>query len=162
MLIVITALLFSAACPVVSPVPEPVVVVRPFGPVGRYAGHWGLDLAAHHGTEVRVVAGGVVTFVGVVGGTMSVTVDHGGGLRSSYSYLAAASVTPGAVAGGAVIGRSGDDHGVDALHLSVRVGDRYVDPAMVLRCEMGPPGDALGLLPGAAAPRRKWVRPLSW
>jgi murein DD-endopeptidase MepM/ murein hydrolase activator NlpD len=155
MLIVITSLVLSAACPAVSPVQDPIVVARPFGPVGRYAGHWGLDLAADLGTEVRVVAGGIVTFVGVVGGTRSVTVDHGGGLRSSYSYLAGASVTLGPVAGGEVIGRSGDDHGVAALHLSVRIGDRYVDPTMMLHCETGPPGDALGLLPGGAQPSRR-------
>ena len=61
--------------------------MAPFAPVGRYEGHWGLDLAARYGSPVRAAGAGIVTFAGSVAGMRSVTIDHGGGLRSSVSYL---------------------------------------------------------------------------
>ena len=76
-------------------------MVRPFAPQGPYAGHWGVDLQAEAGTPVVAVAAGVVTFAGPVAGRLSVTVHHGGGVRTSYSYLSAVTVAAGqAVAAG--------------------------------------------------------------
>lgn len=109
-------------------------VVRSFAPQGAYGGHWGIDIAAPPDTPVKPIAPGVVTFSGQVGGRLSVTVHHGGGLRSSYSYLSSTLVTAGDRVGrGTVIGTSGFDHGIAALHLSLRVGHRYVDPAEMCR-----------------------------
>ena len=128
MVTVLASVLFSLWCPLTAPVDGP--VVRPFAPEGQYGGHWGIDLAVPEGTPVRSIAPGVVTFSGEVAGRPSVTVAHGGGLRSSYSYLSTRSVTVGqAVAAGTVLGTSGIDHGTPALHLSLRLGDRYLDPA---------------------------------
>lgn len=141
----IAVLLFASACPAEPPLAGPLVVVRGHAPVEPFSGHWGIDLSAPVGTPVRSIAGGAVTFAGSVAGMRSVTVDHGGGFRSTYSYLSVVTVGPGAISKGAVIGRSGEDRGVAALHLSFRVGGRYVDPAAVLTCSLGPPGDALGL-----------------
>jgi murein DD-endopeptidase MepM/ murein hydrolase activator NlpD len=141
----LTVFVLASSCPVSFPVPEPAPVVRSFAPAGPFAGHWGVDLAVPPGTPVRSVARGVVTFAGSVAGTRSVTVDHGGGLRTTYSYLGSISVSPGSVVAGGVLGGSGEDHGVAALHVSVRFGSRYVDPLRVLGCRIGPPGDALGL-----------------
>jgi murein DD-endopeptidase MepM/ murein hydrolase activator NlpD len=119
-------------------------MVRPFDPVGSYGGHWGVDLAVPTGTPVRPIASGVVTFSGEVAGRASVTVHHGGGLRSSYSYLTDRLVGVGQrVAPPTVIGTSGVDHGIPALHLSVRVGRTYVDPARL--CSLLVPADALRL-----------------
>ncbi len=137
--------LLASACPAGSPVPGPVVILRPYAPEGPFGGHWGVDLAAPVRSEVRSLGPGAVTFAGTVAGTTSVTVDHGGGLRTSYSYLSAVSTGLGPVGAGALLGRSGRDHGLDALHLSVRVGDRYIDPVRLLTCRLGPPGDALRL-----------------
>ena len=142
---VIAVLLLASVCPAESPLPGPMVVVRRYAPVEPFSGHWGVDLSAPVGTQVRSVAGGAVTFAGSVAGMRSVTVDHGGGLRSTYSYLSAVAVEPGTISKGTVLGRSGEDHGVAALHFSIRAGGRYVDPMVVLNCDLGPPGDALSL-----------------
>ncbi|NOY56615.1 MAG: M23 family metallopeptidase [Actinobacteria bacterium] len=113
-------------------------VVRTFAPVGSYAGHWGVDLAMERGSAVRAVADGTVTFANVVAGVRTVTIFHGGSLRTSYSYLLAITVAPGdRLHAGDVLGESGTDHGVGALHLSARVGTRYIDPALVLSCSRG-------------------------
>ncbi len=129
-------MLVAALC-VSPPVDGP--VVRPFAPEGRYAGHWGVDFAVERGSPVHAVAGGTVTFAGEVAGVATVTIDHGGGVKTSYSYLASLSVEPGERASpGAVVGMSGIDHGLAALHLSVRVRGRYVDPMGWLRCTHPP------------------------
>lgn len=119
-------------------------VIRDFSPLGMYAGHWGADYAMEKGSEVIAVAGGVVTFAGTIVGVQSVTVDLGGGLRASYSYLGSTFVEQGEhVHPGQVIGESGIDHGAEALHVSARVDGRYVDPTFLFECETG----TLRLLP---------------
>ncbi|MFZ0492350.1 MAG: M23 family metallopeptidase [Acidimicrobiia bacterium] len=115
----------------------PGVVERVFAPVGAYEGHWGVDYAMDVGSDVIVIADGVVTFAGTVAGMDSVTVDHGG-LRTSYSYLEAIGVKSGErVHRGDVLGTSGTDHGIAALHFSTRVNGRYVDPTFVFTCYGG-------------------------
>ncbi len=114
-------------------------VVRDYAPIGRYAGHWGIDIAAARGTAVLAADSGQVAFAGSVAGMLSVTVSHGGGLRTSYSYLDEVDVIVGQqVARLDVVGRSGADHGLEALHFSVRVGDRYHDPERWLGCFAAP------------------------
>jgi murein DD-endopeptidase MepM/ murein hydrolase activator NlpD len=106
-----------------------------FAPQGRYGGHWGMDWEAPVGSPVRAVAPGTVTFAGLVVGNRSVTFHHGGGLRTSYSYLDSIAVAEGQrVAAGHAVGRSGLAHGRPGLHLSLRLGDRYLDPALLLGC----------------------------
>ncbi len=143
-------------------------VVHGFAPAGPYGGHWGIDVAAEAGTPVRAAAAGTVTFSGVVAGTQTITIHHGGGVRTSYSYLTERAVVAGdRVAAGAVIGTSGIDHGTAAIHVSLRIGDRYVDPEAA--CHLGPPGLGVRLAPGLTtypvgrAPRssRRDVRPAS-
>ena len=127
--------------------PVPGRVVAPFAPVGQYEGHWGLDLEARHGTPVRAGGAGVVTFAGSVAGMRSATIDHGGGLRSSVSYLSEILVETGTrVVPGAVIAKSGRAHGEEALHFSVRIDGEYSDPLPHLLCGAGEPGH-LYLLP---------------
>jgi murein DD-endopeptidase MepM/ murein hydrolase activator NlpD len=116
----------------------PGAVERTFAPVGMYEGHWGVDYAMDVGSNVIVIADGVVTFAGPVAGVDSVTVDHGGGLRTSYSYLEAVVVRRGErVHRGDVLGTSGQDHGIAALHLSARVNGIYVDPSVMFTCAGG-------------------------
>lgn len=134
------------ACPAERPVPG--AVVRPFAPQGAYAGHWGVDLAAALGSPVRSVAAGMVTFAGGVAGRLTVTVLHGGEVRTSYSYLSAVGVSPGQpLAAGEILGRSGLDRGLSALHLSLRVGRAYVDPERWLDCRLAAPATAGHLAP---------------
>jgi murein DD-endopeptidase MepM/ murein hydrolase activator NlpD len=103
----------------------------PFG-----SGHRGIDIAAAWGTVVRAPEAGVVAFAGRVGGELFVTLDHGGGLTSTYSWLAAASVRRGDVVGrGAPIAQSGRGHpgsSVPHLHFGVRLDGAYVDPLELL------------------------------
>jgi len=118
----------------VRPVDGPVVQrfrppANPYGP-----GHRGVDFSVPPGTPVRAAGAGVVAFAGEIAGTHHVTVVHPGGLRTSYSFLAAVSVAPGAaVTPGEPLGASGEadpDSGHDGtvVHVSVRRGTRYLDP----------------------------------
>jgi murein DD-endopeptidase MepM/ murein hydrolase activator NlpD len=128
-----------------APVDGP--VVAGFAPIGRWAGHWGVDFGADPGTPVRAAGAGVVSFDGTVAGNRTVTIDHGGGLKTSYSYLEIASAGPGRVMAGSVIARSGTAHGSEALHFSVRVDGVYIDPMSVLGCIPVDLTNALWLLP---------------
>lgn len=120
-------------------------VVRPFAPDGTYGGHWGVDIAAPEGSPVRPIAPGVVTFAGSVAGRSSVTVDHGGSVRSSYSYLSSRTPVVGQRVGrSTVIGSTGVDRGIPALHLSIRVGGLYVDPMRM--CARLTPAEGLALV----------------
>lgn len=107
--------------PVSSPVADP---FRP-PPQPWLAGNRGIEYATPPGTQVRAIGPGVVTFAGLVAGERDVTVRHPDGLRSSYVDLATARVRLGdTVSAGQVIGLS-----TDRLHLGVRRGATYIDPA---------------------------------
>jgi murein DD-endopeptidase MepM/ murein hydrolase activator NlpD len=109
-------------------------------PAGPFApGHRGIDVAVPPGTAVRAAAPGVVVFAGSVAGARHVVVDHGGGLRTGYSFLARTTVSTGdAVDAGAVLGHTGASapgaphHHGGVLHLSLRAGDAYLDPSVLL------------------------------
>lgn len=95
----------------------------PENPYG--AGNRGVEYDTEPGDLVRASASGTVVFAGAVAGELHVTVDHGGRLVSSYSYLQRISVRVGAdVARGAVIGIAGE-----RLHFGVRLDGGYTDPA---------------------------------
>jgi murein DD-endopeptidase MepM/ murein hydrolase activator NlpD len=114
--------------PVVGP------VIRGFDPPASPfgSGHRGIDIAAPVGTPVYAAASGTVTFSGPVGGRLFVTVDHGAGLESTYSFLDSIAVRRGdVVAPGQAIARSGTGHAGDivpSLHFGVKLTDAYVDP----------------------------------
>jgi murein DD-endopeptidase MepM/ murein hydrolase activator NlpD len=122
----------TSSWPVVGPVigafepPE-----TPFG-----AGHRGIDIAASVGTTVVAPEAGVVAFAGKVGGELFVTLDHGGGLTSTYSWLSGALVRRGdAVPRGGAIALSGRGHpgsDVPHLHFGVRRDGVYLDPLSFL------------------------------
>ncbi len=114
--------------PVVGP------VIRGFDPPDTPfgSGHRGIDIAVPIGTAVRAPAAGVVTFAGPVGGLLFLTIDHGSGLESTYSWLGSLAARKGAVVSeGDVIARSGPGHPgapVPHLHFGVKLEDVYVDP----------------------------------
>lgn len=122
----------SWAWPIVGP------VIRGFDPPeDPYgSGHRGIDIAATLGTPVRAPEAGVVSFAGKVGGELYVTVDHGDGLRSTYSWLSAIAVRTGdVVTRGTILGASGRGHPgstVPHLHFGVRLDGAYVDPLAFL------------------------------
>ena len=133
-------------CGMIPPVEAP--VIQPYAPIGQYGGHWGIDFAVPVGSAVRASDGGVVSFAGVVAGNRTLTVDHGGGLRSSYSYLSAIGVVAGSPVGrGERLGSSGLAHGTGAVHFSVRIDGSYVDPARLFDCLWPNAAAALRLVP---------------
>jgi murein DD-endopeptidase MepM/ murein hydrolase activator NlpD len=103
----------------------------PFG-----AGHRGIDVAAAAGTTVIAPDAGVVAFAGRVAGELFVTIDHGDGLTSTFSWVSEVLVRKGdAVARGAPIARTGRGHpssSVAHLHLGARRDGVYVDPLRLL------------------------------
>ena len=106
----------------------------PDSPYG--SGHRGIDIVTSPGTPVLAPADGVVAFAGQVGGRLFLTLDHGGGLESTYSWLDSVLVRRGEpVARGATVATSGWGH-VDALvphlHMGVKRDDVYLDPLSLL------------------------------
>ena len=121
----------------VWPVTGPVICGfdPPDDPYG--AGHRGIDIAAPVGTPVLAAQAGTVTFAGKVGGQLFVTVDHGGGLVSSYSWVSALRVRKDdVIARGQTIALSGTGHPASGepphLHVGVRLNGQYVDPLAYL------------------------------
>jgi murein DD-endopeptidase MepM/ murein hydrolase activator NlpD len=114
------------------PVSGPVIRAfdPPESPYG--SGHRGIDIAAPAGSTALAPADGVIAFAGPVGGRLFLTIDHGGGVESTFSWVAALDVRRGDVveAGQPVARTSGGHTGdlVPNLHVGVRLDDVYVDP----------------------------------
>ena len=106
--------------------PSDADVIRDFAPIGRWAGHWGIDVAAPVGTRVLAQGDGTVRFSGTVVHNRTVSVDHGGGVVTSYSYLAEITVRRGdSISRGFPLGITGIHDGGSAFHMSLRVAGRY-------------------------------------
>lgn len=147
-----------------APVARP-AVVRPFDPPPEpwAAGHRGVDLAVAAGAPVRSLTSGVVGFAGQVGGTPVVTVRIGGARRVTYEPVRPAVQVGEAVARGQLLGwatpSGGHCGGAGCVHVGLRDGEAYRDPAVLLgravllgtavlkplrRRAPGPPGGAGG------------------
>lgn len=104
-------------------------VVDPFRPpLHAYGpGNRGLEFATHPGAQFWAASDGVVSFAGPVGGRLHVTVSHPDGLRVSYSGVATIGVDRGERV------RQGQPLGTvsDRLHVGVRRGEVYLDPAQI-------------------------------
>jgi murein DD-endopeptidase MepM/ murein hydrolase activator NlpD len=148
----LTILLVTAVCSLGAPTPAhasggtwlwPVTgpVTRGFDPPDSPygSGHRGIDIAVPTGTVVVAPASGTVTFAGPVGGYLFLTVDHGGGLASTYSWVSGLSVRKGAaVVAGQAIALTGNGHPGDtipSLHFGVKLNGAYVDPMLYLESE---------------------------
>jgi murein DD-endopeptidase MepM/ murein hydrolase activator NlpD len=120
------------------PLDPPVAVVAGFAaPAGPFEpGHRGVDLGGQVGDPVRSAAAGVVAFAGRVAGRGVVSVDHPGGLRTSYEPVTATVARGDQVGPGAVLGRleSVASHCPPAacLHWGLRRGGTYLDPRSLL------------------------------
>jgi murein DD-endopeptidase MepM/ murein hydrolase activator NlpD len=113
------------------------------------AGHRGVDLAAAAGQPVLSASSGVVTHVGVVAGRPTVTVLHGGGVRTTYEPVGARVRKGEAVTAGQVLGViDGHSHCGTCLHLGALRGRVYLDPLVLL----GPRRVVLLPLDGDQAP----------
>ncbi|WP_421917239.1 M23 family metallopeptidase [Nonomuraea polychroma] len=112
-------------------------ILRRFSPPPEpwLAGHRGIDLAAPTATPVLAAGGGTVRFAGPVAGKGVVTIDHEGGLRTTYLPVAASvkrgqSVTPGTELG--VIEPSGGHCPESCLHWGLLRESRYLNPLILL------------------------------
>lgn len=117
------------------PVSGPREVVEPFrAPAHAYGpGHRGVDIAAAPGAGVLSPADGVVAFRGMVVDRPLLTIDHGGGLVSTFEPLES-SLSPGdAVAAGDEIGvvGVGGHTPAGALHIGVRRHGVYINPMLL-------------------------------
>jgi len=111
--------------PVDAPVYDPFRAPdNPYGPGNR-----GIEYDTFAGQVVRAGAAGVVKFAGAVAGELFVTIDHGGYVLSSYSYLGRISVVEGQqVSQSQTLGITSEKR----FHFSVRVNGEYIDPAKFL------------------------------
>ncbi len=123
----------------VLPVAPPPLVLTPFtAPPSRYgAGHRGVDLAAAAGSPVLAAGDGTVAFAGAVAGRGVVSVEHAGGLRTTYEPVSAGVRAGQRVVAGQRIGTVQAGHQACApavcLHWGARLPDRvYLDPMTLL------------------------------
>ncbi|MET3144030.1 UNVERIFIED_ORG: murein DD-endopeptidase MepM/ murein hydrolase activator NlpD [Arthrobacter sp. UYEF10] len=112
--------------------PKP-AVLRAFDPPDKpwMSGHRGVDLeATHDGVPVTSPESGTVSFVGVVVDRPVITIDHGGGLRSSFEPVASPLTAGTVVAKGETIGTLLPGHcgALACVHWGVRREDAYVNP----------------------------------
>lgn len=113
-------------------------VTRPFeAPAHAYGpGHRGVDLGSAPGTPVLAAGNGVVVFAGMVAGRPVVSIDHAGGLRTTYepvrpSVGAGQQVTRGSSIGALTPGHAGCPAEA-CLHWGLRRGETYLDPMQLL------------------------------
>ncbi|WP_433057413.1 M23 family metallopeptidase [Dactylosporangium sp. CS-033363] len=123
-----------------APLDGPVTVTRGFEPPSdRYAaGHRGVDLAGVPGQIVRSAGEGTVVFAGMVGGRPVVSVEHPGGVRTTYEPVAWTVVRGQAVSPGTPLGTLRPGHPgcpvAACLHWGLRTDDKvYLDPLSLLR-----------------------------
>lgn len=139
------------------PLPGTPRVVRPFHPPpSRYGpGHRGVDLAAATGTAVLAAGAGTVIFAGTVAGHGVVSVDHPGGLRTTYEPISPTVTAGDLVTKGARLGTVEPGHpgcrAAACLHWGSRRGSPpeqvYLDPLRLLaltRVRLLPAGDPPG------------------
>jgi murein DD-endopeptidase MepM/ murein hydrolase activator NlpD len=116
----------------------PARVVRIFDPPPEpwLAGHRGVDLASPPGVPVWSAGVGTVVFAGQVAGRGVVSVDHPGGLRTTYEPVEPAVRAGDRLLAGQTLGTLSAGHpGCPApacLHWGLRRGDAYLDPLALL------------------------------
>ncbi len=114
--------------------PTPHPILAGFDPPAQrwLAGHRGVDLGAAVGSSVSAPADGRVAFAGMVAGKGVLSIDHVGGVRSTYEP-----VTPLVAAGqqvrrGEVVATVASTGGhcspAGCLHWGARRGDTYLNP----------------------------------
>ncbi len=121
------------------PLWPPPAVGRPFQPPSRpYGpGHRGADLVGADGQAVLSAGAGVVVYAAPLADRGVVSVDHAGGLRTTYEPVRAG-VRPGqVVAKGQPLGVLAAGHpgclGAACLHWGLRRERTYLDPLVLVR-----------------------------
>jgi len=117
------------------PVETPRRVLRAFAaPAAPWLpGHRGADIAASSGALLRAPADGVVAFAGWVVDRPVLSIDHGGGVRSSFEPVVAAVAAGEPVVRGQPIGAIEPGHcAAPCVHIGVRVDGEYRNPLLWL------------------------------
>jgi murein DD-endopeptidase MepM/ murein hydrolase activator NlpD len=115
----------------------PVEPVTRFSPPPRpwMPGHRGVDLAASGGRAVVAAGPGTVVFAGELAGRGVVSIDHPGGLRTTYEPVDPVVSRDEAVAAGQTIGHLATGHAscpeAACLHLGLKRGPAYLDPLLL-------------------------------
>ncbi len=111
-------------------------VVRPFvAPPHDYgAGHRGIDVAGEVGAPVRTPAAGTVAYVGDIAGRGILTIDHGGGLVTTFEPVDSGLAVGAAVSRGDEVARLalGGHAEPSSLHFGVRRDGAYINPMLLL------------------------------
>jgi murein DD-endopeptidase MepM/ murein hydrolase activator NlpD len=101
-----------------------------------------VDLVAAPGTPLLAPGPGTVRFAGTVVSRGVLTLDHGGGLLTSYEPVRSARPAGATVTAGQVIGWVTATTGhcpVSCLHWGARRSGVYIDPLTLLAGRRGPP-----------------------
>ncbi len=142
-------LAFAADPPWAWPAPSQSIHER-FAPPAQdwHPGHRGIDIEARPGQQARAVAAGRVVFAGLIAGTGTVSIDHGG-VRSTYQPVTALVTEGDDVEAGEAIGVVQAGHegcATGCLHLGAKTADGYLDPLRLLnrpRIVLKPTGRAV-------------------
>jgi murein DD-endopeptidase MepM/ murein hydrolase activator NlpD len=120
---------------------QPPEITRPFHPpVSPYSpGHRGVDLTGNIGQPVLAAGAGLVLYAGRMVDRDVISIEHPGGLRTTYEPVAATVAAGEQVARGQPIGHLEPGHpGCTAgfpqtcLHWGVRRRENYLDPLRLL------------------------------
>lgn len=106
-------------------------ILRPYiAPETPYsAGHRGIDISAPANAIVRSPADGIIHFSGFVVDRYVVSIDHGGGLMSSFEPVLSRLVEGAPVHRGEQIGTLQSGHcRAPCLHVGARLHGQYVSP----------------------------------
>ena len=110
-------------------------VLAPYrAPAHEYgAGHRGVDLGTSLGAVVTSPADGVVAFRGTVVDRPLLTIEHPGGLTSTFEPVESSLVPGQAVTAGQEIGvvDAGGHTAAGALHVGVRREGEYINPMLL-------------------------------
>ncbi|WP_240945257.1 M23 family metallopeptidase [Rhodococcus sp. HNM0569] len=119
--------------------PRPVVTRAFDNPEQNWLpGHRGVDLEGYSGQAVLSAGEGTVAFAGTVAGKPVVSVDHPGGLRTTYEPVRARVTAGSRVGRGTVLGYLESEHpgctalSTACLHWGVRRGREYLDPTRLV------------------------------
>ncbi|YCK41629.1 M23 family metallopeptidase [Actinomadura sp. ATCC 39365] len=112
-------------------------ILRRFAPPSApwLAGHRGVDLAAPADTPVLAAGSGTVRYAGPVGGRGVVTIDHPGGLRTTYLPISASVKRGEPITMGSRLGvvQAAQGHCQEScLHWGLIQSARYLDPLLLL------------------------------